>query len=57
MTIGTKDASTRSTWTPFVDVFRDDDLPGQPGDPEHSWLGLMRFNFVVAVIMYAPQVG
>jgi len=33
----------------YVDVLRDDDLPGLPGDPEHSWLGLMRFNFVTMV--------
>ncbi|MFP5317615.1 MAG: metal ABC transporter substrate-binding protein [Acidimicrobiia bacterium] len=33
----------------YVDVLRDDDLPGQPGEPEHSWLGLMRFNFVTMV--------
>jgi ABC-type Zn uptake system ZnuABC Zn-binding protein ZnuA len=33
----------------YVDVLRDDDLPGQPGQPEHSWLGLMRFNFVTMV--------
>jgi ABC-type Zn uptake system ZnuABC Zn-binding protein ZnuA len=30
----------------YVDVLRDDDLPGEPGDPEHSWFGLMRANFV-----------
>lgn len=30
----------------YVDVLRDDDLPGAPGDPEHSWLGLMRFDFI-----------
>jgi ABC-type Zn uptake system ZnuABC Zn-binding protein ZnuA len=30
----------------YVDVLRDDDLPGEPGDAEHSWLGLMRFDFV-----------
>jgi ABC-type Zn uptake system ZnuABC Zn-binding protein ZnuA len=30
----------------YVDVLRDDDLPGAPGDPEHSWVGLMRFDFV-----------
>ena len=30
----------------YVDVLRDDDLIGKPGDKEHSWLGLMRFNFV-----------
>ncbi len=33
----------------YVDVLRDDDLIGGPGDPEHSWLGLMRFNFVTMV--------
>ena len=33
----------------YVDVLRDDDLPGDPGEPEHSWLGLMRFNFVTMV--------
>lgn len=26
-------------------TLRDDDLPGRPGEPEHSWLGLMRYNF------------
>ena len=30
----------------YVDVLRDDDLPGRPGEDEHSWLGLMRFDFV-----------
>jgi ABC-type Zn uptake system ZnuABC Zn-binding protein ZnuA len=30
----------------YVDVLRDDDLPGKPGDPEHSWVGLMRFDYV-----------
>ena len=33
----------------YVDELRDDDLPGEPGDPEHSWVGLMRFNFVTMV--------
>ncbi|MGH9157076.1 MAG: metal ABC transporter substrate-binding protein [Acidimicrobiales bacterium] len=33
----------------YVDVLRDDDLPGEPGDPAHSWLGLMRFDFVTLV--------
>ena len=39
----------RETGVRYVDVLRDDDLPGRPGDPEHSWLGLMRFNFVTMV--------
>lgn len=33
----------------YVDVLRDDDLLGKPGDTEHSWLGLMRFDFVTIV--------
>lgn len=33
----------------YVDELRDDDLPGEPGDPEHSWLGLMRFDFVTMI--------
>jgi len=30
----------------YVDDLRDDDLPDAPGDENHSWLGLMKFNFV-----------
>ena len=30
----------------YVDDLRDDDLPDEPGDPDHSWLGLMKFNFI-----------
>jgi ABC-type Zn uptake system ZnuABC Zn-binding protein ZnuA len=33
----------------YVDKLRDDDLPGEPGDPDHSWLGLMKFDFVTMV--------
>lgn len=33
----------------YVDTLRDDDLPGRPGDPDHSWLGLMKLNFVTMV--------
>ncbi len=29
----------------YVDELRDDDLPGEPGEPEHSLLGLLRFDF------------
>jgi hypothetical protein len=25
----------------FVDTLRDDDLPGTPGSPEHSYIGMM----------------
>jgi len=33
----------------YVDTLRDDDLPGRPGDPEHSYLGLMRADFVTMI--------
>jgi ABC-type Zn uptake system ZnuABC Zn-binding protein ZnuA len=33
----------------YVDVLRDDDLVGEPGDPEHSWMGLMRFDYVTMI--------
>lgn len=35
----------RETGAKYVDDLRDDDLPGAPKDPEHSYLGLMRFDF------------
>ena len=33
----------------YEDTLRDDDLPQQPGDAEHSWLGLMRYDYVTMV--------
>jgi len=30
----------------YVDELRDDDLPGKPGTEKHSWLGLMRFDYI-----------
>jgi ABC-type Zn uptake system ZnuABC Zn-binding protein ZnuA len=33
----------------YIDVLRDDDLIGEPGDADHSWLGLMRFDFATIV--------
>ena len=33
----------------YVDKLRDDDLPGGPGDPGHSYLGLMKADFVTMV--------
>jgi ABC-type Zn uptake system ZnuABC Zn-binding protein ZnuA len=36
----------REAGVEYVDELRDDDLPGEPGDAEHSWLGLMRFDFI-----------
>jgi ABC-type Zn uptake system ZnuABC Zn-binding protein ZnuA len=39
----------RATGARYVDTLRDDDLPGKPGDPAHSWFGLMREDFVTMV--------
>jgi ABC-type Zn uptake system ZnuABC Zn-binding protein ZnuA len=33
----------------FIDDLADDDLPGKPGDPEHSYLGLMRQNLLAMI--------
>ena len=33
----------------FIDELADDDLPGKPGDPEHSYLGLMKKNVEVMI--------
>jgi ABC-type Zn uptake system ZnuABC Zn-binding protein ZnuA len=33
------------TGAEYVDDLRDDDLPGEPGDPEHTYLGLMLFDY------------
>lgn len=35
----------RETGVRYVDSLRDDDLPGRPGDPEHSLVGLLRFDY------------
>lgn len=39
----------RATGARYEDTLRDDDLPGKPGEPEHSWLGLMRYDYVTMV--------
>jgi ABC-type Zn uptake system ZnuABC Zn-binding protein ZnuA len=39
----------RETGVKYVDVLRDDDLPGKPGDAGHSWMGLMHFDYVTMV--------
>ena len=33
----------------YVDTLRDDDLPGEVDDADHSWGGLMKFDFVTIV--------
>jgi ABC-type Zn uptake system ZnuABC Zn-binding protein ZnuA len=37
------------TGVKYVDELRDDDLPGSPGAATHSYLGLMKFDFVTMV--------
>jgi ABC-type Zn uptake system ZnuABC Zn-binding protein ZnuA len=39
----------REAGVDYVDTLRDDDLPGDPGDAEHSWLGLVRFDYITLV--------
>lgn len=38
-----------ATGARYEDTLRDDDLPGEPGEPEHSWLGLMRYDYVTMI--------
>jgi ABC-type Zn uptake system ZnuABC Zn-binding protein ZnuA len=45
------------TGAEYVDDLRDDDLPGEPGDAEHSWLALMRFNYVTMVEALGGDAG
>jgi ABC-type Zn uptake system ZnuABC Zn-binding protein ZnuA len=33
----------------YIDDLRDDDLPGAPGEPGHTWLALMQFDYVTIV--------
>jgi ABC-type Zn uptake system ZnuABC Zn-binding protein ZnuA len=33
----------------YEDSLRDDDLPGAPGEENHSWLGLMQYNFATMI--------
>jgi ABC-type Zn uptake system ZnuABC Zn-binding protein ZnuA len=39
----------RATGARYEDTLRDDDLPGKPGQPEHSWAGLMRYDYVTMI--------
>ena len=38
------DLQLRVTGARYEDTLRDDDLPGEPGEPRHSYLGLMAEN-------------
>ena len=44
-----------ATGARYESTLRDDDLPGEPGDPEHSWEGLMRYDFVTMVTALGGQ--
>jgi ABC-type Zn uptake system ZnuABC Zn-binding protein ZnuA len=37
------------THVQYIETLRDDDLPGAPGTPEHSYLGMMRANVHIMV--------
>ena len=39
----------RATGATYEDTLRDDDLPGEPGQPDHSWLGLMRYDYLTMI--------
>ena len=39
----------KETGATYVDDLRDDDLPGKPGDPEHSYVALMQFDYTTIV--------
>lgn len=38
-----------ATGARYEDSLRDDDLPGAPGEQDHSWLGLMKYNFATMI--------
>jgi ABC-type Zn uptake system ZnuABC Zn-binding protein ZnuA len=38
-----------ATGARYEDTLRDDDLPGKPGEAEHSWMGLMRYDYVTMI--------
>lgn len=39
----------KATGARYTDTLRDDDLLGEPGQPEHTWAGLMRSNYVTMI--------
>jgi ABC-type Zn uptake system ZnuABC Zn-binding protein ZnuA len=45
------------TGAAYVDDLRDDDLPGAPGDADHSWFALMQFNFVTMIDALGGDAG
>ena len=43
------DRIASETGATYVDDLRDDDLPGEPGDADHTFLGLLQFDYVTMV--------
>jgi ABC-type Zn uptake system ZnuABC Zn-binding protein ZnuA len=39
----------KATGARYESSLRDDDLPGAPGDADHSWLGLMKYNYITMI--------
>lgn len=39
----------RAAGARYEESLRDDDLPGAPGDADHSWLGLMKYDYITMV--------
>lgn len=39
----------RATGARYEDSLRDDDLPGIPGEDDHSWLGLMKEDYITMI--------
>ncbi len=46
---GVLETIAREGNTVYIDELADDDLPGAPGDPQHSYLGLMRRNIQIII--------
>ena len=46
---GVLETIAREGNTRYIDELADDDLPGAPGDPEHSYLGLMLNNMRIMI--------
>ena len=43
------EAIANDAGTKFVDDLADDDLPGKPGDLEHTYLGLIKQNMIIMI--------
>jgi ABC-type Zn uptake system ZnuABC Zn-binding protein ZnuA len=39
----------RATGAKYEASLRDDDLPGAPGEADHSWVGLMKYNYITMI--------